>query len=169
MNMPFRNERAFKVVGTRPPRPDGIDKVTGRALYGADITAPGMLTGRILRSPHPHAEIVSIDTSAAEALTGVKAVVTSADFGVPEDLALRDIQDNCLARGKVLYEGHAVAALPIQRLNEDEVARNKRARRVTGKLLVREILHGVGTWIASKLKAPAASVGHFSEPGWMIM
>mgnify|MGYP000331995186 CR=1 FL=1 len=71
--------RAFKQVGTRPPRPDGIDKVTGRAMYGADMTAPGMLWGKVLRSPHAHARIRSIDTSAAEALEGVKAVVTGAD------------------------------------------------------------------------------------------
>ena len=104
-------KRDFKVVGTRPLRPDGIDKVTGRALYGADLTAPGMLVGRILRSPHAHARILSIDTTAAEALPGVKAVVTSADFGVPDDDFTRDIQDNCLARGKALYDGHAVAAV----------------------------------------------------------
>ncbi len=103
--------REFKQVGTRPRRPDGVDKVTGRALYGADVTAPGMLTGRILRSPHAHARIVSIDTAKAAALPGVKAVVTSADFGVPEDAFLRDVQDNCIARGKVLYDGHAVAAV----------------------------------------------------------
>jgi CO/xanthine dehydrogenase Mo-binding subunit len=101
----------FKVVGTRPPRPDGVEKVTGRAMYGADATAPGMLFGRILRSPHAHAVIKSIDSSAAEALNGVKAVVTSADFGVPEDESVRDVQDNCMARGKALYHGHAVTAV----------------------------------------------------------
>lgn len=105
------SKRSFKVVGSRPPRPDGVEKVTGRALYGADMTAPGMLSGAILRSPHAHARIVSIDTSAAEALQGVKAVVTSADFGVPDDEFLRDVQDNCMARGKVLYHGHALAAV----------------------------------------------------------
>ncbi|MDP5327031.1 MAG: xanthine dehydrogenase family protein molybdopterin-binding subunit [Paracoccaceae bacterium] len=105
------SKRIFKVVGSRPPRPDGVEKVTGRALYGADMTAPGMLSGAILRSPHAHARIVSIDTSAAEALQGVKAVVTSADFGVPDDEFLRDVQDNCMARGKVLYHGHALAAV----------------------------------------------------------
>ncbi len=103
--------RTFKQVGTRPRRPDGIDKVTGRALYGADMSAPGMLTGRVLRSPHAHARIVSIDTAKAQALPGVKAVVTSADFGVPDDASLRDVQDNCMARDKVLYDGHAVAAV----------------------------------------------------------
>ena len=53
----------LKVVGTRPIRPDGVDKVTGRAMFGADTRAPGMLLGKILRSPHAHARIVSIDTS----------------------------------------------------------------------------------------------------------
>lgn len=104
-------KRVFKVVGTRPPRPDGIDKVTGRALYGADVTAPGMLVASILRSPHPHAEILSIDTAAAEALPGVKAVVTAADFTPKEDKDLNDILINCMARDKVMYDGHAVAAV----------------------------------------------------------
>ncbi len=104
--------REFKVVGTRPLRPDGIDKVTGRARYGADISAPGMLVGMVLRSPHAHARIKSIDTSAAEALPGVKAVVTRADFThQPEDNATADILDNCMAGEKVLYDGHAVAAV----------------------------------------------------------
>ncbi|MCR9114468.1 MAG: hypothetical protein NXH84_14420, partial [Rhodobacteraceae bacterium] len=61
----------FKVVGTRPLRPDGVDKVTGRARFGADMSAPGMLVGLVLRSPHAHARIKSIDTSAAEAMDGV--------------------------------------------------------------------------------------------------
>jgi CO/xanthine dehydrogenase Mo-binding subunit len=102
--------RDFKVVGTRPDRPDGIDKVTGRARFGADMVLPGMLTGRILRSPHAHARIKRIDTSKAEALSGVKAVVTRADFGeVPADVA--DVMDNCMAGDKALYDGHAVAAV----------------------------------------------------------
>ncbi|WP_295316435.1 xanthine dehydrogenase family protein molybdopterin-binding subunit [Roseobacter sp.] len=104
-------EREFRIVGTRVARPDGIDKVTGKALYGADMTAPGMLHGRILRSPHAHARIVSIDTSAAAALKGVKAVVTSADLTRPDDEGLADIADNCLARDKALYDGHAIAAV----------------------------------------------------------
>ncbi|MCV2867015.1 xanthine dehydrogenase family protein molybdopterin-binding subunit [Defluviimonas sp. WL0002] len=104
-------KREFKQVGTRPNRPDGVDKVTGRAMYGADVTAPGMLHAKVLRSPHAHARIRSIDTSAAEALPGVKAVVTSADFGVPEDAFLLDVQDHCMAREKALYDGHAVAAV----------------------------------------------------------
>ncbi|WP_104017304.1 xanthine dehydrogenase family protein molybdopterin-binding subunit [Roseovarius nitratireducens] len=105
-----KKTRDFKVVGTRPDRPDGIDKVTGRARFGADMVLPGMLTGRILRSPHAHARIKRIDTSKAEALSGVKAVVTRADFGeVPADVA--DVMDNCMAGDKALYDGHAVAAV----------------------------------------------------------
>src|SRR5215470_2129488 len=107
---PIAEGYAFKVVGTRPLRPDGLDKVTGRAKFGADLTAPGMLIGKILRSPHPHARIRSIDASKALALPGVKAVVTRDDFkeGEPE---LRDVLRNVMAREKALYEGHAVAAV----------------------------------------------------------
>jgi len=102
----------FKVVGTRPARPDGIDKVTGRARFGADMSAPGMLTGLILRSPHAHAKIVSIDTSQAEALAGVHAVVTRADFReIVGDDFTADILDNCMAGEKALYDGHAIAAV----------------------------------------------------------
>ena len=112
----------FNVVGTRPIRPDGADKVTGRARYGADTTnLPGLLYGKILRSPHSHAVIKSIDTTAAEALPGVRGIVTAADW--PEtsrrlsDLAEGAIQNlgflstNVLARGKVLYQGHAIAGV----------------------------------------------------------
>ena len=67
-------------MGTRPIRHDGTDKVTGRAQYGADIQLPGLLHGKILRSPHPHARIKSIDASRALSLPGVKAVVTSAEL-----------------------------------------------------------------------------------------
>src|SRR5215468_1547067 len=100
----------FKVVGSRPVRPDGIDKVTGRAKFGADTNAPGMLIGKILRSPHAHARIRSIDASKALALPGVKAVVTRDDFkeGDPD---FRDVLRNVMAREKALYEGHAVAAV----------------------------------------------------------
>src|SRR5439155_6675870 len=70
----------YKWIGTRPDRPDGADKVTGRARFGADFNLPGQLIGKVLRSPHAHAVIKSIDTSKAEALAGVKAVVTSKDF-----------------------------------------------------------------------------------------
>jgi len=111
MSLDEYSKREFKQVGSRVRRPDGVDKVTGRALYGADMTAPGMLVGRILRSPHAHARIRHIDTSAAEALKGVKAVVTGADLGTPASEFVRDVQDNCMARDKALYDGHAVAAV----------------------------------------------------------
>lgn len=101
----------FKVVGTRPRRPDGIEKVTGKAQYGADMTAPGMLHGMILRSPHAHARIRSIDTSAALAIPGVKAVVTQADLPVPDNQSLRDVRENVLAGERALYDGHAVAGV----------------------------------------------------------
>ena len=112
--------RKFKWVGTRPIRPDGVDKVTGRAKFAADGSMPGMIVGKILRSPHAHARIKSINTTKAEALPGVKAVVTSADF--PEQVAeyvgpertqanFAHITRNTMAREKALYEGHTVAAV----------------------------------------------------------
>ena len=106
----------YKVVGTRPIRHDGVDKVTGKALYGSDINLPGMLYGMVLRSPHPHARIKSIDTSKAEAHPDVKAVVTSKDLAPVPPAARQPVlgaaaSANILARDKVLYESHAVAAI----------------------------------------------------------
>ena len=110
----------LKVVGTRPIRPDGVEKVTGRAQFGADMKLAGMLWGKVLRSPHAHANIVSIDTSKAEKLPGVRAVVTRKDFPhIPSEEAFvgegpmnfRDLARNCMAWEKALYEGHAVAAV----------------------------------------------------------
>ena len=112
--------KRFKWVGTRPIRPDGIPKVTGRAQYGADLKLPGMIYGKVLRSPHAHAKILSIDTSAAEKMPGVKAVMTSADLPQqkfdyigPERVAVNfwHVTRNIMAREKVYYEGHAVAAV----------------------------------------------------------
>jgi len=110
----------YKWVGKNTRRPDGVDKVTGRARYGDDMVVPRMLHGRILRSPHAHAKILSINTSKAEALKGVKAVLTSAaipDHPLTEPPYppiindLHDISRNVMAREKVLYDGHAVAAV----------------------------------------------------------
>ena len=106
-------DQDFKVIGSRVPRPDGVDKVTGRARYGADAYAPGQLTGLVLRSPHAHARIKKIDTAKAEKLPGVKAVITAADL---PDLTegrrdLFDTLENCMARDRALYDGHAVAAV----------------------------------------------------------
>ena len=114
-------ESKYSVVGTRPPRHDGFDKVTGAARFGADINLPGMLHGKILRSPHAHARIRSIDTSRAEALPGVLAVATAQDFPIVREQPSIDyenaqqnpriIAENILADRKVLYRGHAVAAV----------------------------------------------------------
>ena len=108
----------YSQVGTRPNRPDGVDKVTGRARYGADVSAPGMLIGKVLRSPHAHARIRRIDAARAMALEGVKAVVTRDDFPALEELpegggeeVIVDVACNVMAREKALYEGHAVAAV----------------------------------------------------------
>ena len=110
--MAFDEEmNGFKVVGTRPDRPDGIDKVTGRARFGADVTAPGMLHAVIIRSPHAHARIVKINTSKAEAAHGVKAVVTRADFADGLDGENWNILENLMAGARALYDGHAVAAI----------------------------------------------------------
>ena len=103
--------RDFKIVGNRPLRPDGVEKVTGKARFGADFSLPGMLTGMILRSPHAHARIRSIDVSKALALPGVKAIATYDDFAALEAGGARDIAENCLANGKALYDGHAIAAV----------------------------------------------------------
>lgn len=110
---PRYSGRSFSSVGTRPIRPDGVDKVTGRARYGADFNMAGQLVGRILRSPHAHAIIKKIDTSKAEKLAGVKAVITAKDLPdlTDGDAAMYDILDNSMARTKALYDGHAVAAV----------------------------------------------------------
>ena len=118
--MSFLDKETLKIVGTRPIRPDGVDKVTGRANFGADMVMPGMLWGKVKRSPHAHARIVSINTDKAMALPGVKAVTTRADFpDIPPDRRvigaaphnLWDLSRNIMATGKALYEGHAVAAV----------------------------------------------------------
>jgi CO/xanthine dehydrogenase Mo-binding subunit len=108
----FNPDRKYRIVGQSPVKHDGADKVTGRAKFGADMFLPGMLAGKILRSPHAHAIVKSIDTSAAEKLPGVKAVVTRADFpekklGTPYG----DMTRNAMAREKVFYDGHPVAAV----------------------------------------------------------
>ena len=124
---------AYKVVGTRPIRPDGTDKVTGRAEYGADVHINGMLFGAVLRSPHAHARIKRIDTSKAEALPGVFAVATNADFPrvASGNLNLGEgtanpmwLVDNLLAGEKALYHGHAIAAVAAsdQHIAEDALA-----------------------------------------------
>ena len=104
-------KKELKYIGTRSRRPDGWDKVTGKAKYGADVYAPGMLHGAIVRSPHAHAKIVKIDASKALALDGVKAVVTREDFTAEVTGGTWNILENVMAGEKALYDGHAVAAV----------------------------------------------------------
>lgn len=112
--------KVWRSVGTRPVRPDGIDKVTGRAVFSADFNLSDALHGEVLRSPFAHARILQIDTTKALAVPGVKAVITASDLPeITEEKALinsqppdfRDMSANILARGKVLYNGHAIAAI----------------------------------------------------------
>ncbi len=114
------NGQGYRVIGTRPIRHDGVDKVTGRAKYGADYSFPGMLYGKVLRSPYAHANIKSIKVDRALALAGVKAIVTADDLPALADkmeqagemaINMSQLSANILARGKVLYDGHAVAAV----------------------------------------------------------
>jgi CO/xanthine dehydrogenase Mo-binding subunit len=129
--MTTTGSQRYRVIGTRPIRHDGADKVTGRARYGADIQLPGMLYGAVLRSPHPHARIVRIDTSRAASAPGVRAVVTAADLPEQGDrivqlgegsVNMRHLSANVLARDKVLYVGHAVAAVAADNVHLAEEA-----------------------------------------------
>ena len=113
-------KQEFKIVGTRPIRPDGLDKVTGRARYGADLNMQGQIYGHILRSPHAHANIKSIDCSKALAMEGVLAVMTGEDLAEPGNtvlgsgegaIALKDLIPMVMSQGKVLFHAQAVAAV----------------------------------------------------------
>ncbi len=160
------SDRVFTQIGTRPIRHDGVDKVTGRANYGADFSLPGMIHGVVVRSPHAHARIVSIDTSAAEAMPGVKAVITGRD--IPPTSAklaigegafdLHDMGDNLLAHDKALYHGHAVAAVAATSLDL--------AREAAAAVIVRyEVLEPVdGIERAIATDAPILHA-HVATPG----
>ena len=111
----------FRVIGTRPIRPDGIEKVIGQAKYADDIHLPRMLHGKTLRSPHAHARIKSINTDKAEKVPGVHGVLTGSDFPTlpptvifhsgASTIDMKDFAENCIARDKVLYDGHVLAAV----------------------------------------------------------
>ena len=103
-------KQQYRVIGTRPIRHDGLDKVTGRARYGADIHLPGLLTGKVLRSPHAHARIRGIDASKALALPGVEAVVTAADFPIHEDMEIDLVET--LGNLRVLAENISRERMP---------------------------------------------------------
>ena len=119
-------KRDYRSVGTRPVRHDGIDKLVGTALYGADIKLSGMLYAKVLRSPYPHARILSVDASKAEAHPSVRAVITSDDLP-PQAAYSRGggemaIRDPIIGSTKVLYKGHPVAAIAADSVHEAEEA-----------------------------------------------
>ncbi len=97
-------------VGESKPRLDVLEKVTGAAIYTDDIQfGPGLLHARVKRSPHPHAKILSIDYTKAEALPGVKVVVTGEDF--PKRIGLYLVDKHIFARDRVRFIGEPVAAV----------------------------------------------------------
>lgn len=128
---PLAVSSPYKVIGSRPMRHDGVDKVTGQALFGADVQLPGLLHGKVLRSPHAHARIRRIDTSRAAQLPGVRAIITGADLPDVENkiqevgegaIGLKYLSANLLARDKVLYHGHPVAAVAATNVHIAEEA-----------------------------------------------
>ncbi|HEX5872772.1 MAG TPA: xanthine dehydrogenase family protein molybdopterin-binding subunit [Longimicrobium sp.] len=118
-----REEKAkpLNVLGKRQRKTDGLEKSTGRARYTDDMVLPGMLHAKIVRSPHPHARIVSIDASAALALPGVAAVVTGAEMPIPFGIIVWTPDENALATDKARYIGDAVAA--VAAVDEDTANR----------------------------------------------
>ena len=122
-------KQSYKYVGTRPVRHDGLEKVNGKARFAADMTKPRMIHGHVLRSPFAHAKILSIDTTEAEAMPGVKAIVTESDFPLPKkDEGFPHRSKNLIARDKVRYEGQAVAAVAA--------TTRRQAREAAAKIIV---------------------------------
>src|SRR5690349_20461265 len=123
---------ALEVIGKRLPRVDAKERVTGQAIYPADMTLPGMVHARLMRSPHAHARILRIDTSKAAALKGVLAVATAEDFPelpvgatIPMGEAGYDmwmVSAINMARGKVHWVGQPVAAVAAVDLHVAEAA-----------------------------------------------
>ena len=113
-------EQTYKVVGTQPVRHDGVDKVTGRAKYGVDASMPGMVWGKVLRSPHARARIISIDTSRAETADGILAVTTGSDY--PDTGPSDYMDERAIARNRVTYAGQAVAAVAAISAHDAEEA-----------------------------------------------
>ncbi|MFO0953800.1 MAG: hypothetical protein U0835_22120, partial [Isosphaeraceae bacterium] len=153
----YLGKTEYKVLGRRPVRHDGADKVTGKAVYTGDVQLPNLAHGKIVRSPHAHARIKSIDTSEALKLPGVFAVVTADDFpnlenksavmGEAGEVNLAHLAANCLAKGKVLYRGHAVAAVAAVNVHVAEEA----AARIKVEY---EVLPSV-TWVLDAMKDDA--------------
>ncbi|HEU5380942.1 MAG TPA: molybdopterin cofactor-binding domain-containing protein [Ktedonobacteraceae bacterium] len=111
MSKSEQKKRAYKVVGQPRPKVDAYSKVTGRALYADDMMLPRMVYGRLLRSPHPHARIVSIDTRRALELPGVLAVLTGEDLPRKFGILPSSQDEYALASDKVRYVGDPVAAV----------------------------------------------------------
>ena len=148
-------EPEYKYVGTRPVRHDGLDKVTGRARFAADLNLPGQLFGVVVRSPYAHARVLSIDTAQALAADGVQSVITGKDFPAvqPED-PHHDMCVNLMARDKVFYEGHAVAA--VAATTREQAQHAAKAVRVEYELLpevltIDEALKADGTVLHSHM------------------
>src|SRR2546427_572290 len=113
--------KARSVIGARVARVEGAEKVSGQALYAADVPMPGALWGKILRSPYPHARIVNIDTSGAWKVDGVRAVVTGKEEpGHYQGKSIRDIPALCW--DKVRFVGDRVAAVAAETLEAAEEA-----------------------------------------------
>ncbi len=157
----YLGKKSYNVIGTRPIRHDGADKVTGKAVYTSDLHLPNLAHGKILRSPHAHARIKSIDVSEALQVPGVFAVVTHDDFPDLENkvanlgeagmVNLLELGANCLAKGKVLYKGHAVAAVAAASTHVAEEA-------VLKIKVEYEVLPSV-TWVLDAM-APTAPILH---------
>src|SRR5271157_1072323 len=153
----YLGKTSYQVLGKRPVRHDGADKVTGKAVYAADVQLPNMAHGKIVRSPHAHARIKLLDASEAVKIPGVFAVVTTADFpnlesrsevmGETGFVNLAHMAANCLAMGKVLYKGHPVAAVAAANIHLAEEA--------AAKIKVEyEVLPSV-TWVLDAMKDDA--------------
>ncbi|HEY6834343.1 MAG TPA: molybdopterin cofactor-binding domain-containing protein [Pseudolabrys sp.] len=142
-------------IGKNVRRIDAPSKVSGRLKYAGDMVMPGMLHVQVLRSPHPHARIVSIDTSAAEAMPGVEGVITSADVPGEDGFGVFVHDQPVMARGKVRYVGEAVAAVAA----EDELTAK---RAVAAIKVVYEPLPAV--FDAFEAMRPGAPVLHDYAP-----
>ena len=151
-------KKPYKYIGTRPVRHDGLEKINGKARFAADITKPRMVHGYVLRSPHAHAKILSIDTSEAETMPGVKAVITASDFPSPsDDEGFPHRSSNLIARKKVRYEGQAVAAVAA--------VTRRQAKEAVSKILVEyeELPHVTTVDEAMATDAPLVHEGLMTE------
>ncbi len=159
--MTSKKRSVYKVLGTRPIRHDGLDKVTGRAIYGADVVVPGMVWGELLRGPHAHAEIISIDYRDALRLPGVLGVVTNADFPRHESSEMQLKVNHMLADDKVLFKGHPVAAVAATTRNA-AVEATKRIQ-VEYKVLPHVLTVSDAMKSAAPLLHPEMECDHFGE------